>query len=126
MKKLLILLFIFVSVTNVFAENWVKYNQGGSYIDGSYIDGDSIMMLENPKRVIFDTKHNLVGYNDRYLLITTGILCNSGKRYTISSHETDGKQILAIEMESKLNIETDMIPGSFDVTIYRSKCLKKK
>ncbi len=122
MSKLLFLFNICILISfNVSAENWVKYNS-----EGSWVDGDSIIILKNPKRVIFNTKSISSYYQEGYIYITTGILCNSGKRYSIDAYVADNGKRIAQSDPSTLNIETDMIPGSFDTVMYKAKCLGEK
>lgn len=122
MSKLLFLFNICILISfNVSAENWVQYNS-----EGSWVDGDSIIILKNPKRVIFNTKSTSSYYQEGYIYITTGILCNSGKRYSIDAYVADNGKRIAQSDPSTLNIETDMIPGSFDTVMYKAKCLGEK
>lgn len=122
MSKLLFLFNICILISfNVSAENWVQYNS-----EGSWVDGDSIIILKNPKRVIFNTKSISSYYQEGYIYITTGILCNSGKRYSIDAYVADNGKRIAQSDPSTLNIETDMIPGSFDTVMYKAKCLGEK
>lgn len=120
MKKLVFLFSVLISF-NVFSENWVQYNS-----NGAWVDVDSIMILKNPKRVIFNTKSISPYYQEGYLYITTGILCNSGKTYTIDAYVADNGKRIAQSNASTLNIESDMIPGSFATVMYKAKCLGAK
>lgn len=120
MNKFLFSICILISF-NTSAENWVQYNP-----KGSWVDGDSIIILQNPKRVIFNTKSISPYYQEGYIYLTTGILCNSGKKYIIDAYVADNGKIIAQSDPSTLNIETDMIPGSFDTDMYKAKCLVEK
>lgn len=76
--------------------------------------------MDNPKRVIFDTKGSLDS-GKSYLHIGFGIKCNSGKQYInrASVFDPNGKYLREFKVD--LNVDEDIRPG-LTLDMYKEFC----
>jgi len=108
-----------------YATNWIDYNKKIA------VDADSILLLNNPKRVTFETKGpldpeiaHLFPSGSSTVRMGLGIKCDSGKQYISRAgiYDANGKYIEALDIE--LNLDEDLRPGLI-VEMYKEFCLKK-
>lgn len=106
---------IFIFSNSSYATNWVDYN------DKVSVDTDSIMVLNNPKRVTFTTKFLT---DTGSLQIGLGIKCHSGKQYISRGSVYDSKGNYLRGMQIDTNVDEDLSPG-LTQDMYKEFCLKK-
>ncbi|HGO4394089.1 TPA: hypothetical protein MCB95_005208 [Klebsiella pneumoniae] len=115
---------LFFSISS-YAANWIDYN------DKIAVDADSILLLNNPKRVTFETKGPLdpeiahfFPAGSSIVRMGLGVKCDTGKQYISRAdvYDANGKYVEAIDIE--LNIDEDLRPGLI-VLMYKEFCLKK-
>lgn len=101
-----------------YATDWVRYN------DDVAIDYDSVVVLNNPKRVVFDTRGSLDS-GKSYIHMGFGIKCNSGKQYInrASIFDSNGKYLREFDVD--LNVDEDIRPGLM-LDMYKVLCLNQE
>jgi len=109
------LISIFIFSHSSYATNWVDYKGKVS------VDTDSIMVLNNPKRVTFTAKALTDTGSLQY---DFGLKCDSGKEYLNSKSVYDSKGNYLSGMQFNSNVEQDL-SNELTRDMYKEFCLKK-
>lgn len=120
MKKILISSVLFFLCSNSFAENWFPF------VDGEYyVDRDSFLILQNPKRVTFRTKL-VVEPNKEYYMFYRTINCETAQEYIFNAslHDKNHNFISGVSTPGLKNKE-DIRANSVEYVLYKIHCLNK-
>lgn len=123
MKTLLRTLILFSLCSNVFAENWIQYAD-----NGYYVDSDSILVLQKPKRLTYKTKvftERISG--EKYAILHRGISCDTGQFYVSEMNLYDeNDNFVRASDNDDLNKKKDIMSNTLEHLLYTNYCLKNK
>lgn len=116
--SMIVFLTLFLLSTSSYATNWLNYG------DDIAVDTDSIIILNNPKRVTFTAKtlKPFIDSGTGFFHVGLGVKCHSGKQYMNSLSVYDSKDNFIRDLDVELNVDKDLEPGLTRI-MYVKYCL---